>query len=315
METPTEYKGETRPRQTWVIYVLSWISPGLGLLYVGQWHRALLANLGFVVLLELFLILFAALKFFPALPFLVLLGVWATYASFMARAARRRVPTGDYVLKNFNHPLVYLIFATLTFLGPVLATMQFTEARLMTTARVDHAGMIPTIRPGDVVLIDRTVFKKRTPQRGELLTVEDNNNVLPLRAIAVEGDAIRFEGDVVFLNEEPLPRQAAQLGISDKDVVHVLESNQGTTYPLAFSPRVQNYAMTRLAQIPEDTIFAMADNRSLVPADGGPAQNRDSRAFGPIERTSLVGKPLFIAWSTDPTSGDIRWNRIGLRIQ
>lgn len=315
METPTEYQGETRPRKTGLIYVLTLISPGLGLLYVGQWARALLANLGFIVLFELFLILFAALKFFPALPFIVLFAMWVTYVLFTARSARRRVPTTDYVLRGYNHPLVYVIFATLTFIGPVLATLQFTEAKLMTGAVVDHAGMVPTIRPGDVVLIDRTAFKQRGPLRGELVAVTDQENILPMRAIALEGDGIRFEGDVVFLNEEPLPRQAAQLGISDKDVVHVIESNHGVTYPLAFSPRVHNYSMTRLAQIPDDSVFAMADNRSLVPADGGPAQARDSRSFGPIERTDLVGKPLYVAWSVDPSTGDIRWDRIGLRIQ
>ncbi len=284
-------------------------------MYVGQWVRGLLANLGFVAVVEGFLLLFAALKFFPLLPIVVLILFWGVFVLFSARSARNRIGPDEYILKPYNHPVMYGLFALITFFAPVLATLQFTTSRLVTPITVDSAGMIPTLRPGDVVLIDRTAFKSRLPARGELMAVQTADDTLLLRAIAVAGDAVRFEGDVVFVNEDSLPRQAVQLGGKSEEVMHVVEWNSEAQYPLAFSPRVHNYTMTSLAGVPEHMVFALADNRSLVPADGGAAQTRDSRTFGPVDAPSLMGKPLFIAWSTDPLSGDVRWNRIGLRVR
>lgn len=284
-------------------------------MYVGEWLRGLLANLGFVAILEGFLLLFAMLKFFPFLPIMVLALFWGLFVLFAARSARNRIHETEYVLKPYNHPLMYAVFALVTFVAPVLATLQFTTSHLMTTLSVNSAGMIPTLRPGDTALIDRTAFKTRLPARGDLIAATTGGETVLLRSIAVAGDAVRFEGDVVFVNEESLPRQAVQLGAKSEEVMHVVEWNADAQYPLAFSPRVHNYAMTSIAGVPKQMVFALADNRSLVPADGGVAQTRDSRTFGPIDAESLVGKPLFIAWSTDPVTGDVRWNRIGLRVR
>jgi signal peptidase I len=284
-------------------------------MYVGEWVRGLIANLGFVAVVEVFLLFFAALKFFPLLPIVVLCFFWALFVLFAARSARNRIGTNEYILKPYNHPLMYGLFALITFFAPVLATLQFTATQLVSPLTVNSAGMIPTLRPGDVVLIDRTAFKARLPTRGEMIAAQSADDTLLLRAIAVAGDAVRFEGDVVFVNEDSLPRQAIQLAGKSEEVMHVVEWNAEVQYPLAFSPRVHNYTMTSIAGVPERMVFALSDNRSLVPADGGVAQTRDSRTFGPVDAPSLMGKPVFIAWSTDPVSGAVRWNRIGLRVR
>lgn len=314
MSTPTEYKGETKTRSPRLATILSFVAPGLGLLYVGDWIKAMAANLGFIALLEAFLILFAAIKFFPALPLLVLMLTWVTYVGFCARAARRSITDQDYLLRGFNHPLVYAGFAMLTFAAPALASLHFATSRLVSVVSIDDAGMIPTLRPGDVALIDLTAFQQRLPARGELVAVRNAGKPMILRAVAGAGDSIRFEGDIVFVNEEPLPR--APIEITDSsEIMNIAEGNGDREYPLAFSPRVHNYAVSNVLQIPDEHCFALADNRSLVPADSGAAQTRDSRTFGPIDRAGLVGKPLFIAWSTDPASGNVRWKRIGLRVR
>ncbi|MEZ4461338.1 MAG: hypothetical protein R3E66_16795 [bacterium] len=163
MSEPTEYKGETKARNPKLATALSFVAPGLGLVYVGETVRGVLANLGFIVLLEAFVIVFASVKFFPLLPGVVLALVWLTYVAFAARAARRAIRAEDYLLKPTNHPLIYAVIALLTFIGPVLATAQFTTARLVSIVPVQDAGMIPTLRPGDFALVDRTTYQKRLP--------------------------------------------------------------------------------------------------------------------------------------------------------
>jgi type IV secretory pathway protease TraF len=56
-------------------------------------------------------------------------------------------------------------------------------------------------------------------------------------------------------------------------------------------------------QVPPGTVFVLSDNRRAA----------DSRAYGPIPLDHIEGKPVFIWWSSDETTG-IRWTRINTRI-
>ncbi len=87
-----------------------------------------------------------------------------------------------------------------------------------------------------------------------------------------------------------------------------------------------SYVITRasnaisLASLPAtkldaQTLIVLSDNRSQVPLHEERAPIRDSRNFGPVSRSHVRGKPLFILWSRDLDTGRVRWDRIGLRIQ
>jgi hypothetical protein len=61
-------------------------------------------------------------------------------------------------------------------------------------------------------------------------------------------------------------------------------------------------------------MFLLTDNRSQIPLGNERAKIRDSRNFGSLSVDKLRGSPRYILWSQDPDTGDIRWDRIGLRI-
>jgi signal peptidase I len=52
-------------------------------------------------------------------------------------------------------------------------------------------------------------------------------------------------------------------------------------------------------------VFVMADNRNA---------GEDSRHWGPVAQTQIVGRPVWVYWSSD-ADGHTRWGRIGLRLR
>jgi signal peptidase I len=49
----------------------------------------------------------------------------------------------------------------------------------------------------------------------------------------------------------------------------------------------------------------MADNRNA---------GEDSRQWGPVPHARIMGRPVWVYWSTD-ADGHLRWSRVGLRLR
>lgn len=326
-----EYRGETKPRNIWVATFLTFLAPGMGYVYIGQLLRGLTTNLLFILMLEGFVIAFSVLKFFPVLPALVFLLAWLTFSALVALDVRRRLnapapksahqadgeessqPDQEYVLRAYNHWMVYTVVFLLTFAAPLYATGHLVGTYLIEFQSVDDAAVYPTLRPGDIALVDRSAFRGRAPRRGELVSfANDRGRHQILRAVAVEDDIVRIEGETVFVNDEPLERATLDSAPEDEgDLLAMVEMNHGNKYVISVSPRAYTALTLPPTKLAAGEFFVLADNRSQIPLAQNGRQIRDSRNFGTVRRDSLVGKPLYIAWSS--SDDDVRESRIGLK--
>lgn len=185
---------------------------------------------------------------------------------------------------------------------PVLVVLAFVVALLIKSFLVQafyipSASMEPTLKVGDRVLVEKVSDRFGDPGRGEIVVFEREvgmggvveepdepfwtditNSFKSLfgfptagaqdfikRIIAVEGDTIRASNGVVYLNDEPLAEPYLPQGTETSDFGRV------TVGP--------------------DELFVMGDNR---------ANSDDSRSFGPIPESSVVGGALILIW---PPSG------------
>jgi signal peptidase I len=99
------------------------------------------------------------------------------------------------------------------------------------------------------------------------------------RIVATEGDRIRMEAGVVYVNDQALDQ--------------TFDLWQGSS---SFSEQ----------SIPEDHVFVLGDNRT-------PLGSVDSRQFGPVPTSSIAGRASHIIWPLTRRSDEgLRWNMRGL---
>ena len=156
---------------------------------------------------------------------------------------------------------------------------------------VPTPSMVPTILVGDRLLIDKFTVRsgfhssfplipRRQIQRGDIVVFKFPHNPEMLyvkRVIGLPGEILEVRGRTVFINGEPL---------EESYKYHSEPRIQG--HPLRFFGRdfqMDNYGPVA---IPHDSYFAMGDNRD---------DSADSRVFGFLPRTHIVGKPLVVFWS------------------
>jgi signal peptidase I len=165
---------------------------------------------------------------------------------------------------------------------------------------VYSAGMVDTLLPGDVVLVDRLGIRVRPLAYGDVVAFRadwPDSPLWVLRTVGLPGDEITMRGDRVWRNGELLDEP-------------YLKQEAGSTADLAsFGPQ----------RVPPGHVFLLGDNRGAC---------NDSRIIGFVSLADVLGRVPVIAWSNDHHSegfsmaghnlpehvGPVRWQRIGLRL-
>lgn len=316
-----EYEGETAPRHRFVAAMLTALHPTLGYLYVGQSGRAWAAALGFTLYLGIFVGTWAALQFFPLLPFVTFVLGWVIFVSLcmwdVLQESQKQGAT--YLLRSFNHPMIYGLVYMVIGLAPLHASWYLSTNVLWSVVQVNDLSMYPSLLPGDIVLVDRMAYQEATPKPGdEVLTQsqEAGGSVSLSRVLAAPGDTYHLMGDNLYLNKTPLARSFYEtenhtnILAGDPTLPSTrlyLEENKGQKYViaalLATPPK-----KTEVATVPEEQLLLAGDNRTRIVAS--PPQTR------PI--ATVLGKPRFILYSASQDTGkapESRWDRVGLRIE
>lgn len=143
---------------------------------------------------------------------------------------------------------------------------------------IPSASMEPTLHgcPGcndDHVLVDKISYRIHGVRVGDIVVfrrpkhVTVPEDVLIKRVVAAGGDKIAMRRGRVYVNGLPLDETYL-----DKD---------HSCY--AHSP-MENF---RARRVPKDDVFVMGDNR---------CNSTDSREFGPIPTSSIIGRAFMIVW-------------------
>ncbi len=142
--------------------------------------------------------------------------------------------------------------------GPSMETTLFGNNRVLVNKL---SYRLHDIRRGDVVVFDRVTTSDGSVSHDDLIK----------RVIALAGDTIEIKNCVVIINSKP-----AVEPYLDRDVLDITEPVNRC--------RVANMPVQT---VPEKKIFVMGDNRS---------ESFDSRSFGPISESLVVGRAFAIVW-------------------
>ncbi len=126
------------------------------------------------------------------------------------------------------------------------------------SVRGQGPSMLPTVKDGQLMIVDTVSYRLRRPRRGELAAVrwEDDRAVLIKRILAGPGDTVAMTDGIVVVNDVELAEPYVQ---------HRAPWNMGAT---TLSP---------------DQFFVVGDNRGMP---------MELHTFGTVERADLIG-PVF----------------------
>ncbi|KKU91231.1 MAG: Signal peptidase I [Microgenomates group bacterium GW2011_GWA1_48_10] len=144
---------------------------------------------------------------------------------------------------------------------------------LFQTAEVVGASSYPTLKNGERYVVDKISYRFNAPQRGDFVVIRSprNPNVdFIKRVVGLPGETIRISAGKVYINGSLLPEPYLSKG--------------DATEPESFLGENEDFV------IPENHLFIMGDNR---------ANSSDSRDFGPVTQSDIIGKFIFKWWPPD----------------
>ncbi len=191
----------------------------------------------------------------------------------------------------------------------------FASTTLVQAYVVPTGSMESTIRVGDHMLVDRAAYAKpgrlghylmpyRDVQRGDIVCIvypENTSETFVKRVIGLPGDRIRLVNKQVIRDGRALVEpytQHVDPGVDPYRDDFPL-TPEGFTSPRG-KDMFEHHVVNGEVVVPPDALFVMGDNRD---------NSSDSRYWGFVPRSYVVGKPLFVYWSYDATTEDIlHWN-------
>jgi signal peptidase I len=133
--------------------------------------------------------------------------------------------------------------------------------------RVEGTSMLPRLEDRDRLFINKFVYHISAIEHGDVVVFHyprDPEKSYIKRVIGLPGDRLRIDHGVVWLNGKRLVENYVPDEYRDS----------------------RSYAEM---VVPEETYFMMGDHRSI---------SSDSREFGPVERSLIYGKAVFVYWPT-----------------
>ena len=173
----------------------------------------------------------------------------------------------------------YLIYESIETILVALTLALIITRFIIQVSVVPTGSMIPTMiggvegHPNERLIVNKFIYKFKTPKRGNIVVFKSphkDNKDWVKRCIGEPGEIIEIRKGVVFVNNKELVLVGVDVQRDRSD----------------FGP----------VKVPVDSFFMLGDNRSA---------SQDSRYFGFVRKSDLVGQSLFTIWPLNR----MRWLR------
>lgn len=175
-------------------------------------------------------------------------------------------------------------------------------------------GSLPFLPQREIVRGDIIVFKYPGFRDGNAYKDKDRG-IIPYqvnyvkRVIGLPGETVEFRDNQVYINGQLLPEHRL---VSPNPYVETaaktsdVEPRQtGETYDVMYSEQAINAVKQHESVVTDDMNYAVAGKKMVVPEDSyfvmGDNRNNseDSRFWGFVPRSVIVGRAMFVYWSCD----------------
>lgn len=164
-----------------------------------------------------------------------------------------------------------------------LAALVLLRLFFVNVSFIPQNGMYPTVPARSYVLSWRRPYERvQEVKRGDIVLftrwVDGQRYLYVWRVVGLPGDAVRAAGEVLEVNGSPPKRELIR---DDGDYSVFRETLGDRSYEIAFMKTPRHVPPEVELMVGGDELFVMGDNRYGA---------MDSRTFGPIKFSSIIGK-------------------------
>jgi len=183
---------------------------------------------------------------------------------------------------NQSNGVLNAILETVIYIVAILVSVVVIRHFFIAPFSVDGASMNPNLSHGELIIVNKIGYselfgyKFGEPERGDIVVIippNDTSKFYVKRLIGLPNEKIEFTNGEVIVHNDSYP-QGVRL---DED--YLSYNNRYTNPPGGYR--------NKTISLHERDYYVLGDNR---------AHSHDSRAFGAINKSSIVGKVWFIAW-------------------
>ncbi|OGB63600.1 signal peptidase I [candidate division CPR3 bacterium GWF2_35_18] len=141
------------------------------------------------------------------------------------------------------------------------------------------SSMEPNFEDGEYILTDRLSYRLREPKRGEVVVFKypkDETLDYIKRIIALPGERVLIENNTVTIFNGQNPKG---FKLDESYLADYIDTQGGIIFPEG-----------KETVVPNDAYFVMGDNRP---------RSSDSRSWGTVPKTDLIGRVIFRYWPFD----------------
>jgi signal peptidase I len=260
--------------------VLSLVVPGAGHFLLGAFRRGAAWAVGLAVL-------GMSLLFATTVSLLALVAVVVALLGHIATALdTARIVASRPSWKRVTLAWAALLVGNFAVVEPLKIYYRTHYAQAFT---IPSGAMQPTLLVGDYIMVDKSAYRVRAPERGDIIVFpypQDERRDFVKRVVALPGEQVLIRGNQVSVNGRPL--QEPYVNVS-----RVLSSTPGYCgYAYGCEPTT----------VPPNSYFVMGDSRD---------NSQDSRYWGFVRREKIKGRAVTVYWSWDTERGWPRFDRIG----
>lgn len=283
----------TKPRNGFIVFLLSLLLPGLGQVYNGQPKKALI----FFALLLFFPLLFGLTRgttFFYGLLSLLIIQI-ALRIYIIIDGVKNAKRQKDYILKPYNTWYYHLIIA----IGMLAILMIYDISTVLGTQtfKIPTNSNNPTIQLDDWLVADMRAYKNSEPNYGDIVVYSGpDGHIYTFRVVGIPNDKIELIDNIVSINGKPSKATFIKDTTNDEMPVSEFEEELPNGHKhLIYKLKVPyDSTKTNIKNIivPADSYYLLGDNRDYA---------ADSRYEGFISKDRIKGRIIYSYWGQTGT--------------
>ena len=273
------------PKEPLLAVLLSFVLTGLGQMYSGRTKRGVaLLSAGLLIPIPIILYYVRPSTRITSAHLLLLIPLAIGFTLFVPidayfctktwnsqRNLQRTITMGKRI------PLIVgILFLTFVFSPVELVAMgvsQYVRGNISHPFKIPSSeAMAPTLVKGDRVLVDKAIYKRSAPQRGDIIVFKypgDPKRPFIKRLVGLPGETVEIRGSQLVINGAEL------------------QASAGRWATLPYFNQGQYAQQGQAVMVPSDSYFVLGDNSKA---------SHDSRFWGFVPKQNVIGKAYKIFW-------------------